>query len=279
MRVYWGFCDSVLMMESKNYEYIAQPNQERLRFRNKIFYNSFSMRSPEPDNTTYKILGFGDSIINGGSMVDQDSLSTTLLSIALTKELNKKVQVLNIGSGSWGPDNNFAYLKEKGNFNAKIIYLLVSSHDAFDNMDFMPMIDKQIRYESKQYKLATWELINKYLIPRIWTPSNSEQPIYKKGKSFNTGFQNFYNYCKLNNIPFFIYLNPDKNELNDKKYNWQGQLIIDFCLKNNIPLVQGINTTQIDDYRGIIHMNNSGQKHMATAILPEIKILIKSNPN
>ena len=78
LRSYWGFCDSVLMMESKNYEYIEQPNQNRFRFRHHVFYNSFSMRSPEPDTNAYTILGFGDSVINGGVMVDQDSLATSI---------------------------------------------------------------------------------------------------------------------------------------------------------------------------------------------------------
>lgn len=279
LRSYWGFCDSVLMMESKKYEYIAKPKQDRFRFRNQVRYNSFSMRSPEPDSNAYKILGFGDSIINGGVMVDQDSLSTTLLSFELARVLNEKVQVLNIGSGSWGPDNNFAYLQEKGNFGAKMIFLVVSSHDAFDNMDFTPVIDKVIRYESKQYKLATWELIDKYLLPKIAAPSSTEEVIYKNGRAFNTGFENFYNYCKSNGLPFFLYLNPDRNELTEKKYNWQGQLIIDFCSKREIPLIQGIKTTCPEDYRGIIHMNNSGQRHMAAAILPQIQSMIEIRGN
>lgn len=278
LRKYWGFCDNVLMMASPNYEYIQQPNQKRFRFRNHIEYNQFSMRSPEVDTTAVTILGFGDSVINGGVMVDQDSLTTSLLSKELSIELNKQVQVLNIGAGSWGPDNDFAYLKEKGNFNAKMIFLIVSSHDAYDNMDFVPVIDKVMRYESKQYKSAIWELINKYVIPRILDGSVSEENgIIKKGKEFNPGFLNFYEYCKEKNIPFFIYLHPDKNELSEKKYNSQGQSIIEFCQKHDILCIQSIQSAKPVDYRGVIHMNNSGQRKMKEDLKPVILSLLKTN--
>lgn len=280
LRYYWGFCDSVLMMENKNYEYIAQPNQDRYRFRNRISFNRYSMRSEEPDTTAYKILGFGDSIINGGVMVDQDSLATTLLGLKLSENSVQKVQVLNIGAGSWGPDNAFAYLSEKGNFDAKIIFLVVSSHDAFDNMDFVPVIDKVQRYESRQYVFATWELVDKYLMPRIKGKGVTEdQGIFKKGEIFNTGFLNLFNYCNTRGIPFFIYLNPDQYELKGQTYNREGQLIIQFCEKHQIPLIKGMANTSMSDYRGIVHMNDQGQRHMSEAILPTLEHFVKKSDN
>lgn len=278
LREYWGFCDNVLMMYSPHYEYIEQPNQKRFRFRDYIYYNQYSMRSPEVDTSALTILGFGDSIINGGVMVDQDSLATTLLSKELSKALQQKVQVLNVGAGSWGPDNDYAYLKEKGNFNAKMIFLLVSSHDAYDNMDFQPVIDKVNRYKSKQYKSAIVELIEKYMIPRILESSGEEEaPIIKKGKEFNSGFLNFYEYCKEKNIPFFIYLHPDKNELTAQKYSEQGQQIIDFCKQYNIPCIQSLHSIKPEDYRGVIHMNHSGQRHMKNDLLPAILSMLNNS--
>lgn len=275
LRSYWGFCDNVLMMYSPHYEYIEQPNQKRFRFRDHIYYNKYSMRSPEVDTSAFIILGFGDSIINGGVMVDQDSLATTLLSKELTDTLRQKVQVLNIGAGSWGPDNDFAYLHEKGNFNAKMIFLLVSSHDAHDNMDFEPVIDKVNRYESRQYKSALVELLDKYIIPRVFDGKGEEEStVIKKGKEFNSGFLHFYEYCKEKKIPFFIYLHPDKNELAAQKYSWQGQQIIDSCKKYDIPCIQSLHSIKPGDYRGVIHMNHNGQRHMKEDLLPVILSMI-----
>jgi len=275
LRLYWGFCDSVLMMANKNYEYIAQPNQDRFRFRKHVYYNSFSMRSDEVDTSSTTILGFGDSILNGGVAVDQDSTATSILSNLLTKKYQSPVQVLNLSAGSWGPDNCYAYLKEKGDFNAKMILLVVSSHDAYDNMDFVPVIDKVRRYESKQYMLATWELIHRYLIPILIENFPSEQfGVKKTGTHFNDGFESFYQYCKLKNIPFLIYLNPDRNEIASGKYNFQGDEIISFCKSHGIDCIQGLNHTVLSDYRGVIHLNETGQKKMANLIFDGI---IKKN--
>ena len=81
LRQYYGFCDTVLIKEDPDFEYIAQPNQHHFRFRNNVNYNSKSMRSEEIDVSSKIILGFGDSVINGGVTTDQDSLATTILSL------------------------------------------------------------------------------------------------------------------------------------------------------------------------------------------------------
>lgn len=62
------------------------------------------------DSSAFIVLGLGDSVINGGVLTDQDSLATTRLSELLSKLIRKKVQVLNVSAGSWGPDNCEAYL-------------------------------------------------------------------------------------------------------------------------------------------------------------------------
>ncbi|MFN0048046.1 MAG: hypothetical protein ACKVOU_02860, partial [Cytophagales bacterium] len=167
LRFYFGFCNTVLMKEDSNCEYMAQPSQSRFRFRNMIKYNSFSMRSDEIDSASLIILGFGDSVINGGVQTDHDSLATTILSKSFTKLYQQKVQFLNISAGSWGPDNCYAYLQKYGNFNAKSIYLFVSSHDAYDNMNFQKIVGVNESFPSSQYSLAIYEMFDRYLKPRL----------------------------------------------------------------------------------------------------------------
>ena len=266
LRYFLGFCDSVLMMENKHYEYIAQPNQNRFRFGNHVVYNSFSMRSEEPDSAATIVLGFGDSVINGSVMVDQDSVCTTILSKELTNETGKKVQVLNISAGSWGPDNCYEYLKEKGDFNASAIFLVASSHDATDNINFKKVIDVEKGYESKQYKVAIWELIDKYLAPRIFGYPRTPDHITKKGKSFNTGFADLNNYCRQKGIPFFIYMNPDSIEMRNKHFSALGRRIITFCEEEKIPVYYSFDPDIKKYYRDIIHLREYGHRKMAKEI-------------
>ncbi len=280
LRFYLGFCDTVLMIEDTDYEYIAAPNQERFRFRNHIHYNSLSMRNEEPDTTSVKILGFGDSIINGGVLTDQESLATSILSKELSKIRKRKVQFLNISAGSWGPDNCFAYLQKHGDFNAEQIFLFVSSHDAYDNMDFSKIVGVNGSFPDKQYALALVELFDRYLLPRLGINNSDTQVntgdlgISKKGENsaFNSGFMSFLAYSKSKNIPLTLYLHAELSEMEKGSYNSQGLEIINFAKEHNIPLIAELDLAlEASDYRDFIHLNEHGQRKLANAVLSNLK--------
>ena len=286
LRFVFGFCDAVLYRSSEAYEYIAQPNQHRYRFLSHIDYNSYSQRSEEPDSTKTIILGLGDSVIFGGTMLDQDSIATTLFS----KETGK--QMLNISSGSWGPDNCAAYLKEKGTFGAKAMVLVCSSHDAFDVMSHVPVVGIYPEYPEKQYKLAIWELLDRYLLPMVkdWMGrtqlvdpdaqvvekvkneerrvknSNAlrDEGVAQKSLNFDPGFDLLLQISKDKNIPFIIYLHPEKGEVENKEYKEGGKLIFDWANTHHVKLVDGLKEGVTPDmFRDVIHLNEKGQRNLA----------------
>ena len=144
----------VLFQEDNAIEYIPAPNQHSVRFGNKIAYNEYSMRSlPIDADDRCIVLGFGDSVLNGGTLTDQDSIATTIVEKQLQRT-NESIRFLNISAGSWGPDNCAAYLNKFGSFNAKMIILFVSSHDAYDNMTFEKTVGVHKSYPKEQYHLA-----------------------------------------------------------------------------------------------------------------------------
>lgn len=276
LRFAFGFCNALLYQESDRYEYIAQPCQHRYRFFSHIDYNSYSQRSDEPDTAKTIILGLGDSVIFGGTWMDQDSLATTLLS----KETG--MQMLNISCGSWGPDNCAAYLKEKGTFGAKAIVLVCSSHDAYDVMSFVPVVGKYPSYPDKQYKLALWELAGRYLLPRIKNNitknkrvldpdaqvvyKSSNMQVTKKSSCFNPGFDELKGISDSLDIPFVIYLHAETGELQDERYNEMGQEIIRWAKNNDVYLMRGIKTEKSYMYHDTIHLNENGQRHLADCL-------------
>ncbi|TDT46724.1 hypothetical protein CLV90_0782 [Maribacter spongiicola] len=285
LRFFLGFCDAPLYISDESYEYIAAPNQNGKRFGNTYSFNSFSQRSKEVNPNKTKILGLGDSVIYGGVQSDQDSIATSIV--------NKKLpnlQMLNISSGSWGPDNCSAYLKKYGTFNAKAMLLVVSSHDAFDVMDFQPVVGNHISYPKQQYQLAWWELLDRYVNPRITKvfskktkldpDEKANQGIEKNGINFNPGFDELKLISRNFDLPLIIYLHPEKSELQKKKYNAQGGLILNWATKNEIKILKGLdyNFTNID-YRDVIHLSNSGQKKLAEIMINELKTTIKYTSN
>ncbi len=276
LRKVWGFCDSPLCMSSDVFEYICKPNQDCYRFRHHIHYNSYSQRRDEPDTSRIIVLGLGDSVINGGVLTDNDSLATTIAS-------DNCVQILNISAGSWGPDNCAAYLREYGTFGAQKFLLVVGSGDAYDNMDFQPVVGIHKSFPSEQYKLAIGELIDRYLIPKIKkNPSlDPDQKalqgvgIRKKGKVFNPGFAQLKLLADSLSVPLSIYLHPDRVEYEERQYNEQGQEIIEWARLNDVPLYKGLDADDFsaDCYRDGIHINEKGQKILSRWMMEEVKSL------
>lgn len=278
LRYVFGFCDAVLYQPSQAYEYIAQPNQHRYRFFSHIDYNSYSQRSEEPDSTKTIVLGLGDSVIFGGTMLDQDSIATTLFS----KETG--MQMLNISSGSWGPDNCAAYLKEKGTFGAKAMVLVCSSHDAFDVMSHVPVVGIYPNYPDKQYKLAVWELVDRYLVPRIkgWLGQSQladpdaqvvKGAVAQKSLNFDPGFDQLLQLSKEKNIPFMIYLHPEVGEVMAKQYKEGGKLIMEWAKAHHVKLVSGLDEgVTVDMFRDVIHLNEKGQRNLADSLKKMIKL-------
>lgn len=276
LRCTWGFAHAPLYYASNEYEYIACPNQDGMRFGNHYHYNSYSQRSDEPDSTKTIILGLGDSVLFGGVLTDQDSLATSIF----TRETD--IQMLNISTGSWGPDNCAAYLKKFGLFGAKAMFLLVSSHDAHDNMDFTPVVGIHPSYPNKQYLLAWGELINRYLLPRIYNLINKPKAldpdqkilegIHKNGKSFNPGFDQLLSMANEANIPLIIYLHAEQGELEKKEYNEQGKEIISWALEHGVTLIKELDYHFTkEDYRDEIHINKRGQRKVAGILIKLIQ--------
>lgn len=279
LRFAFGFCDALLYCESDKYEYIAQPNQNRYRFGAYIHYNSYSQRNGEPDSTKVRVLGLGDSVIFGGTWMDQDSLASNLFSEATG------TQMLNISAGSWGPDNCAAYLKEKGIFGASAMILVCSSHDAFDVMTHVPVVGVVPTYPDRQYKLAWAELIDRYIVPRIrmmfWRTKVKLDPdqqvvkniefkntVRQKSALFDKGFDQLLDISREKNIPMAIYLHAEQDEVKAGSYNEMGQMIIEWAEAHGVKLVEGLKAGEKENmYHDKIHLNEAGQRFLATQLV------------
>lgn len=291
LRYVFGFCDALLYRQSDKYEYIAQPNQDRHRFGAYIHYNSFSQRNGEPDSTKLRVLGLGDSVLFGGTWMDQDSLASTLFSD------ETGTQMLNISSGSWGPDNCAAYLKEKGTFGASAMILVCSSHDAYDVMTYVPVVGVVPTYPDRQYKLAWAELIDRYLVPRIrmmfgktevkldpdeQVVKNSEfkNTVRQKSSSFNNGFVQLLDISQKKSIPMAIYLHAERDEIKAGLYNEMGQKIIEWAAEHDVCLIEGLRAGETENmYHDKIHFNEAGQRFLATQMVRLYKECLKQTVN
>ena len=147
-------------------EYGFAPNQELRRFHNRIAINRYGMRSPDfaplSPPSLRRVLVFGDSVLFGGSTLDQAQIATTLLAT----KLGPGVVVGNVSAGSWGPGNWLGWIQRYGLLGATDVILLTSSHDLFDHPTFAPL--NPLTHPTRNPPSASWELWHRYLAPRIW---------------------------------------------------------------------------------------------------------------
>jgi hypothetical protein len=305
LRLEYGFCNAPLYVSDPAFEYIYAPNQDVKRFGNRVITNAFSMRNdPVLPTDTLVVLLVGDSVINGGSMTDQDSLASGFLEKKLSLTLKKRVRVLNISAGSWGPDNIAAYLKKFGLFNAKLICLVTSSHDAHDIMAHESQVGIDPNMPDKQYKVALLELWDryKYLYPyyvdyyagkipffstqkeldpvaqkpradSLETSKSVDTGIRKTGQGFNPGYEQLRQMAEEHKIPFFIYLHPEISEVEMGHFNDQGEEIIQYARQHNVRLINEFEFhphTKMYRKMDVIHFDNKGQLFLTKNLYPII---------
>lgn len=280
---WFGLTNVPLFMASDKFEYISKPNQDVTIYRNHFITNKYSMRSgPIEKNDTTVILLLGDSVLFGGSQVDQDSLASTILENRLSRMFKRRIRVLNVSSKSWGPDNAAAYVRQYGTFGADLIMLVFSSGDAHDNMSFKPVVGLSDNYPDKNVQWA-WEKIGsfgpeilKVMIHKRDQKAINQELLINEAAEFNPGFAYFDSLTKTKCISFGIYLHKTTDEIKRKKLVKGGNEIIAFCRQHHIPVVQA--NEQPAMYIDNIHLNKKGQRFLAQALFPFIKSHLQPNP-
>ena len=176
-RYYLGLGTPPLSVTHARIEYMFKPNQDIYRFGNHYIVNQYGMRtipfSKEKANGDFRLMVFGDSVLNGGNLTDHAALATTILNDRLSGLNYKNVIVGNISAGSWGPGNWLAYAKEYGFFGADIVALVISSHDYTDNPTFQAL--SKNTHPTEKPISALLEGITRYLpryLPQIGNNNN-----------------------------------------------------------------------------------------------------------
>lgn len=270
------------------FEYRLLPKQDVQRFGNHIQVNRWGMRSPDFGNTKtdpqeLRVMVFGDSVVNGGSQIDQAALSTSLLQSALQTQLARPVTVGNISAGSWGPGNWLAYAQRFGFFEADLVVLVVGSGDHADNPGFAPL---DADHPTEAPTLALQEAVQRYLprylnhyLPKVlgdlWRePSEgttaSREPTLQDGARGQADLQQFLQLAQGERRPVIVVHHPDLDELSSGRYLDGHAQIRDLVRGLSLPFVELRTAYQAAGpalYRDSIHHSVLGQQVMADSLL------------
>ena len=281
-----GLGSPPLSMEHPTIEYMFIPNQNVWRFHNRQYYNRFGMRSEDFDNkrtdpNEIRVLIIGDSVVNGGSLTDQDDLASSIVDNQLEDQLGSgNVIVGNISAGSWGPGNQLSYIREFGLFSADIIILVISSHDATDVPTFSKLNPNT--HPTSSPVSAFIEGIQRYL-PR-YLPKWKSRPSEENGNTFlshpNRGLsdlQMFLTEATATGARVVVIQYLNRNEAMSGDLQTGFGKILNVCNQLEIPtfstqeLFQEIIMEGQNPFRDHIHPNVLGQQLLATCILEAIR--------
>lgn len=272
-RFWVGLGDPPVYRADADFEYIQAPDQDLYRFGRHYLTNEYSMRSaPISDKDEIRILKIGDSVINGGSLTDHDSLATTWLENILSEKYGKRIRVLNISAGSWGPDNAAAYLNRYGDFDARLMVMVYSSHDLFDQMSFDPVVGNHPSFPDEKPLLALWEGFSRYVWPAIFQPKAGADKIHvigEEGNRPNPGWKFFADYAQERQIPLLVVLHPTTREIKAGEYDANGQRLMKYLRDLGVEVLEELDHKPTAEmYRDDIHYNEAGQRQLVKEVLP-----------
>ncbi|MEM8719124.1 MAG: SGNH/GDSL hydrolase family protein [Cyanobacteria bacterium P01_G01_bin.39] len=165
LRLIMGLGNPPLYVADPEIGYLLAPNQKLRRSGNLIETNQYSMRNqelPAQSDEQRRILLLGDSVVNGSWWTDQAETLSSLLTNKLQQDA-ERTTVLNASANSWGPQNELAYLRRFGLFDAKALVLIINTDDLDAVEPHSLVVGNSYSYPEQPPALALIEFYQLYI--------------------------------------------------------------------------------------------------------------------
>lgn len=300
LRLIFGFGNPPLSQADPNTGYRLQPNQKLYRFGNYIEINQYSQRnlpiSANKSPNTRRILMIGDSVLNGGVMIDQSRTMTE----QFQRRLGGAVEVLNASAGSWGIENRIGYLREFGHFQSDVIIFQIGTSDLIQPTSTKDRVGVSPDFPNQRPRSAIGEVITRYLIPRLQRSTNQAwiMPAYaetrspqdkanwfkRNSNSFRDEIRSLRTNPKTKNTPIIVLYTPN---LSDIAPTPQAPLFkaefVQLLKQLKVPVVdvhQAWSSLPADTkssyFLDVIHLSNAGNQAVADLLFDQLCTQSKS---
>jgi lysophospholipase L1-like esterase len=287
LRMFLGLGSPPLSHADPDYGYAFNANQNLKRFGRRVFYNEQGLRSePLPavkPRGELRVLCIGDSVTNGGVLTDQSETYPYRLEAEL-RRAGIEARALNASAGSWGVENELAWLKKRGLFESDVVILQVGTHDLAQRKHSGEKVGKDISLPDHPPLLATWELIERYGLPRLAAlvtgPPQFAGPTKEDHRVCMRVIGEMIEHVRKNRATPVVLLTPDREELENPRRSegWRGDLR-ELVTQMEAPLVDMLVRFRAEPDRGLgafrdeVHPNERGNRLMAHAVAEQILAL------
>jgi hypothetical protein len=281
LRIVFGLGNPLIYKADAEIGYLLAPNQQTRRFSNLIVINQYSMRSepitPQRPPETTRILLIGDSIANGSWWTDQKEIISALIAQNLGKNLTGSLEVLNASANSWGPRNQWAYLRRFGTFQSQVIVLLMNTDDLFALAPSSAVVGREINYPDRKPALALIELYDKYF--KRYPPLPSVREGGDRVGNNLAALAQIQALAKANQARLIIAITPLIREAQKEGKDYElkaRQRLADFTANQQIfyldflPIFQS-HPTPNSLYRDSIHLSRDGNELIAQKLAEAVK--------
>lgn len=273
LRTVAGLGDPPLYRPDPAIEYVLVPGTYR-RFGNTVFVNSVHMRSSEAAlgprrQGERRVMVLGDSIVNGGSLTDQDSLATELLP-TMVPELDRgtTMTVCNVSAGSWGPGNLLAYVRRFGTFDCTDAVIVLNSEDAMDVPTFTALGPEQ---PTERPWLALQELVQNYGA-RLMRRTSPASPAPGASGLAASALGELLDLMASHGVRCRLLFHPTRQQLDQGMDGGAGPLVAEAAARgveccSTADRMREARVGGFEPYRDDIHPAAAGQAALARAIL------------
>ena len=264
-----------LYESSDNYEYRFVPNQNCTVLGKQLVVNELGLRGELPKNNRGAVVWYcGDSVINGGIRIDEDSLATTIWDQQAANQFGLRIASVNVSQGSWGPQNTYSFCKQhSGDLgDPNLIVLAVSSHDWQDRMSFC------YTGHSKDMPGRNFGAIGNLLNKFFGNNNACDRTTRLKSFPEGTEFDQWLQYSKELSSQMILYLHPTTSEIRAGHYNLQGNKILEWAGTNDVFVCKGLDFLDEFSFRDHIHLNEYGQRQLADLWVDCIQLSVDTIP-
>jgi len=285
LRVGLGLGHPPLSYADPDYGYAFRANQDLRRFRHRVLYNEQGLRSePLPASkpqSELRVLCVGDSVTNGGVLTDQRLTYPSLLEGEL-KASGLQARVLNASAGSWGVENEEAFLRKRGLFDSDIVVLQVGTHDLWQKKSCGDKVGLDPSFPERDPPSAIYELVVRYGWPRarrLFFGGHAPRapPGERDRQRCLAAINCIAQMVRGRGATLIILLTPNREELlePDKYREWREPLFR-LARQDAVPCVDALTIFRqaaaqgVHMFRDAVHPNPKGNRLIAEALCEEI---------
>jgi lysophospholipase L1-like esterase len=287
LRKAWGFGKPALCYRDPDFGYAFKPGQNLHRFGNRIFYNSEGLRSepvlPQKPRYLVRVLCVGDSVTNGGALTDQNETYPYMMRDLLLRA-DIQAEALNASAGSWGVENELAFMHKKGTFGADFVVLQIGTHDLWQRRAWDSIVVSDPNFPEHPPLLAITELLTRYLKPRLLAIVAQSQPAIPRSALSEEdrvrclqAIREMVQFIRGRSADPVVLLTPGLDELNTLElYRTGREGLLKLGAEMRVPIIDMLPKMRVAAQKGIspfrddVHPNPIGNSLMAEEVATHI---------